>query len=300
MDSQQSARILRRRAVHRILRLRARGESSPGVSLAVIVGAATYHFEQPVYRTSAQVLLPPQYSVSSLMSTPAPVRPTVYDVAQVNVVQSGPVAQAASAGMPGHPSPELFLSQVTASVDPADRRDDDRRKVRPKPNPQPTLSARRISGTPKRSSIGKLVAVVKDVSPSSTGSRHRSPRSTPKSSYRSPGSTPGTRPAITSVKCELNRPGSIEVSMSIRRTWERSLHHLLACWCTDNGLDSTTNVAGNPRRSGGRGVAGRGGTRGSARWTRWAALFATVPLGVALRQRSRPGRLVRRSLTTPI
>ncbi len=89
-----------------------------GVALAVIVGAATYYFEHPVYRTSAQVRLAPEYSVSLLMPTPAPVRPSGYDVAQVDIVQSGPVARAASAVMPGHPSPELLLSQVTASVDP--------------------------------------------------------------------------------------------------------------------------------------------------------------------------------------
>jgi len=167
MDSQQSVRILRRRAVRRIFRRRSWRVVSWGVALAVIVGAATYHFEHPVYRTSAQVLLAPENSAASLMPTPAPVRPSGYDVAQVDIVQSGPVAQAASAAMPGHPSPELLLSQVTASVDPGT---DMMTIVAESGDPAEAQGAANAFGhayiaNTYRSSIVNLVAVVKGRQP---------------------------------------------------------------------------------------------------------------------------------------
>jgi Mrp family chromosome partitioning ATPase len=111
MEPQQILQFLRRRG-WRIL--------CWGVAVGLIVGAATYYFEKPVYQTSTQVLLQPTSSAQAITQPQtAAVDPVSYGASQVTIVRSLPVAQAASAAIPGHPSPGLLLTEVTAVVDPS-------------------------------------------------------------------------------------------------------------------------------------------------------------------------------------
>jgi len=111
MEPQQILRILRRRAWKVICW---------GVALAVIVGVASNYLQKPVYQTSAQVLLEPNNTAAQTTTQPSAtqVDPATYAASQVPVAHSLAVAQAASALMPGHPSPTLLLSQVNVAVNP--------------------------------------------------------------------------------------------------------------------------------------------------------------------------------------
>ncbi len=110
MEPQQLVRILRRRAWKVVCW---------ALALGLIVGFATYYFQKPVYETSAQVLLQPTNAAqSAAQPQTAPIDPTTYGATQVTIARSLPVAQAASAAMPGHPSPNVLLTEVTAVVDP--------------------------------------------------------------------------------------------------------------------------------------------------------------------------------------
>ena len=111
MEPQQIFRILRKRAWKVVCWT---------IALGVIVGVASNYFQKPVYQTSAQVLLEPNNSVQPAASQ-APTNPgdiASYTASQVTIAHSLAVAQAASKAMPGHPAPDLLLSQVSVVPDP--------------------------------------------------------------------------------------------------------------------------------------------------------------------------------------
>jgi non-specific protein-tyrosine kinase len=111
MEPQQILRIVRRRAWKVVL---------CGVVVAVAVGAASHYFQKPVYETSAQVLWQPNNSAQSVgqQSQAGAIDLPTYAASQLTIAHSIAVAEAASKAMPGHPSPDLLLSQVSVVADP--------------------------------------------------------------------------------------------------------------------------------------------------------------------------------------
>jgi len=110
MEPQQILRILRRRAWKVVCW---------AVVLGLIVGAASHYREKPVYQTGAQVLLEPNNSAQPLtQQSTTQIDPATYAASQETVVRSLTVAQAASALMPGHPSPALLLGQISVAINP--------------------------------------------------------------------------------------------------------------------------------------------------------------------------------------
>ena len=110
MEPQQILRILRRRAWKVVCW---------AVVLGVIVGAASHYREKPVYRTGAQVLLEPNNTAQTANQQPTTqIDPASYAASQETVVRSLTVAQAASALMPGRPSPAFLLGQISVAINP--------------------------------------------------------------------------------------------------------------------------------------------------------------------------------------
>ena len=108
MESQQILRMLRRRGWIII---------AWTVALGVIVGGASYFLQTPVYETSAQVLL--QQNDPSQSNQPgAQIDAASFAASQVLVVRSPAVTRAAAAKLPGHPSPDVVLSQVRVLISP--------------------------------------------------------------------------------------------------------------------------------------------------------------------------------------